>query len=124
LFESLRKIKVKTKEIIFKNKQLFEEMLDLSQNKDKNFSHFCNEWKEISKQLINCEKLLFQMSENDSNREELRQILKSIEPKKYSKNKRKRNQKTLHKLKELTQLLMTSDLKVFNNYLIIYSLID
>jgi len=47
------------------------------------------------------------------NREKLRQILNSIEPKKYEKNSRTRSKRrSINRLKHLTQLSMTTNLKV------------
>ena len=97
--------------------------LDLSR-----FRHFGDEWQQICQTLLSCERLLAVMSDERHDisddkhdavdRQQLRQIIKSIEPKKYSKafSHRRQSQTTrrssYHRLKALTQLLMTSNLKV------------
>lgn len=99
-----------------------------------------HEWQQICDTLLSCERLLHVMSNestagsqplhtrqrrrqtttadnNDHNHscssdiQRIRAILRSIEPKKYSKHKQNNN--SLNKLKKLTQILMTSNLKVF-----------
>jgi hypothetical protein len=101
--------------------------LDLSR-----FRHFGDEWQHICRTLLSCERLLTVMSRETTDettdetntrdavdRQQLRQIIKSIEPKKYSSKSYQRRQSSqttrrssYHRLKALTQLLMTSNLKV------------
>jgi hypothetical protein len=92
---------------------------------------FGDEWQQICETLLSCEQLLTVMSRDrplnddnrttavdttdDHNRQQLRQIIRQIEPKKYSKSCRasgRRRRSSYHRLKALTQLLMTSNLKV------------
>ncbi|CAG2168647.1 unnamed protein product, partial [Oppiella nova] len=91
---------------------------------------FGDEWQQICETLLSCEQLLTVMSRDrplnddnrttavdttdDHNRQQLRQIIRQIEPKKYSKSCRasgRRRRSSYHRLKALTQLLMTSNLK-------------
>ncbi|XP_054163631.1 rho guanine nucleotide exchange factor 17-like [Oppia nitens] len=91
------------------------------------FRHLGDEWQQICATLLSCEQLLTVMSgdrhpidddcpDDALERQHLRQIIRQIEPQKYVKSGHRRHhscsrRSSYHRLKALTQLLMTSSLK-------------